>query len=304
MVKEPQGVLELMEQTDAAWQAEIAACDDVTAPERVSLREALGGLRREYAEADYPRREAIQGELRALIRRYEALSGGGGAVAVEAEAGAPVEAPVEAEPASEAVPEPTGGDAPHAPVPLGVEAGAAPAPARAASAETRAPEPPPEAPRAPQAPSPHAGARRPEAAPRVTGPVPHGAFRPAPAPEGGAGPEMNEAQADTANEGRDADREDGGGPSDRWEGAWGSARGSVRRWMALARLAVEHEVLLRKRETRFAELGVRVWQLGRRDALGDAAGDAGVRERLRQVEQVEAAIRANRDRRDDLRGPG
>lgn len=300
VVKEPQGVRELMEQTEAAWRAEIAACDDATAPEREALREALGALRAEYAEADYPRREAIQGELRALIRRHEALSRGAApeAAAPEPEATEAVAEPrIEAEPAPEIAPKPVP-EGPHAPVPLGVEAAMPREAGQAPPAPEPPPAPPPEPPRVAPSETPRLarGGRRPESAPRATGPVPHGAFRPAAAPETGPGPEP-EPQPEAGTEGGEA------GP-ERWRGGRGRTDSALRRWLTLARLAVEHQVLLSKREARWLELGVRVWQLGRKDALGDAAGDAGVRERLKQVEQVEAALRANRDRWDDLRGPG
>jgi hypothetical protein len=72
----------------------------------------------------------------------------------------------------------------------------------------------------------------------------------------------------------------------------------------VARLTLAYELLLRKRQARQMELGVRVWQLSRRDALGDAGADDGVTERLRQIERVEDAIRANRDRYRAVRDAG
>jgi hypothetical protein len=330
VVKEPQGVLELMEQTEAAWKAEIAAAGKAGAPEREALREELGALRSEYAEADYPRREAIQGELRELIRRYHALPGvmaqaaaAGAAPEVQTEPepeAAPEaepqpevhpEAQAEPEPAPEGQPEPEPEpvpeavaqtvpepEPPHGPVPLGGEAQPAPYALDAPEAAPAAPEAP-EPPQAPPVSGPRAaagGTRRPESAPRATGPVPHGAFRPAAAPE----PEA-EAAPEAGPEPRNEAPDDG---SEGWQQAWGRTDSTLRRWWARGRLALEYQVLLKKREERWQEVGVRVCQLGRKDALGSASDDAGVRERLKQVEQVESAIRANRDRWDDLRGPG
>lgn len=72
-------------------------------------------------------------------------------------------------------------------------------------------------------------------------------------------------------------------------------------WLyALSRLEVEHYVLLRKREIRQKEVGVRLWLLQEQGRLDEAGADAGVVQILRQVEQVDEAIRENRYRREAL----
>jgi hypothetical protein len=348
VVKEPQGVEELMARTEAAWQRQIDACDDATGPARIDLRDALAALRTEYGDADYPRREVIERELRDLIRRHDALSAREAAdapaphdpVPLGVEAARP---PEERDGEPEAEPEPAvaiGSEAeavpgaaeavPHAPVPLGVEAAppvgereadaaledvpeeapvavaeapdseAVPGAAREAPVESLEAEihfePAPHSPvplGAEAAPSRGGRDTAPGRTPRPgpSGPVPHGA-------PGPSRPVTEEA-ADAGSDPDTGAEPDGGWTDRRGRVGWGG------RWWAVARLTLAYELLLRKRQARQMELGVRVWQLSRRDELGDAAADAGVTERLRQIERVEDAIRANRDRyRAVRRGSG
>jgi len=300
VVTEPPGVQERMARTEADWQRQIAACDDATGPEREALRAALEALRREYDDADEPRREAIGQELQGLITRYEAL---GPAPEPEPAPHGPVPLGPEGGTARQAAapkrrsrrkgsPAPDGGH--HAPVPLGPEAGVPgegrpdSEPRKGGGGARRAHGPLPHGAPGPDRPGPPKGAR-------PAGPVPHGA------PAGGA----NAAEAEAGygpgagpKGGTDPSRAAGRRPG--WEGGLETAG----RWVARARLALECYVLTKKREERLMELGVRLRQLAQGEALDSAADDAGVRTRLAQVEEVEAAIRENRERDEALRSPG
>jgi hypothetical protein len=287
---EPQGVAELMERTEAAWQRQLEACADATADARAALVRSLAGLRAEYGDADYPRKAAIERELRALMRRHDALDQG-------VEPPAPSDDPFEPPPDDLDVPDaasitsqgvvPLGPEssvgshgeeraapahAAHGPVPLGPESAV-----RSAGESRPAPPPPPP--------------RPPSGAPR---PIPHGA----PGPVVGFADRPGDDPT-----GAGASEDDGGSA---WgaptPGGWTRAWGAVGRWAARGRLAVRAEVLLRKREARLAEVGVRIRQLEARGALATAPDDAGVRARLAQVAQVDTEIARVRARREALEG--
>jgi len=305
VTREPQGVAELMAHTEAAWQRQLDGCADATIEMRAALVADLAALRAEYGDADYPRKAAIEKELRALIRRHDALGAQDVAEDV-AEDAADAEAPAP-EPAVEAPPEPPpppppmpheveAAAEPHGAVPLGPESSVRPRSADPGPPESHGPvplgpesavrprTPPRPAPPPPRAQAAHGGA---------DGPIPHGA----PGPAAGfarrsAGPE------------RDAEGDDRPDEEDLWHdrpgGGWTRAFGALDRWVARARLAYRRELLLRKREARLAELGVRIRQLEERGIVAAAGDDAGVRARLAQVAQVDAELARVQARRETL----
>jgi hypothetical protein len=295
--KEPQGVAELMAHTEAAWQRQLDACADATIEMRAALVADLAALRAEYGDADYPRKAAIEKELRALIRRHDALG-------IDAEAPAPepaVEAPPPEPPPPPPPPPPMPDQVeapaePHGAVPLGPESSVRPRNAEPGPPESHGPVPlgpesavrPGEAPR-PAPPPPRARATHGGAA----GPIPHGA----PGPGSGFasrsdGPER-EAEGDDRPEADDLWHDSPGG-------GWTRAFGALDRWVARGRLAYRRELLLRKREARLAELGVRIRQLEERGIVAAAGDDAGVRARLAQVAQVDAELTRVQARRESL----
>lgn len=286
---EPQGVAELMERTEAAWQLRLEGCADATAEARAALVRSLAALRAEYGDANYSRRSAIERELRALMRRHDALD----------RASWPGPAEPDADPfqplPDEEVDADTAPHLPHGPVPLGPESSVRPrggdeqpAPAHAwpvplgpesavRAREGAHPAPPPR-----PAPRPPGGATR---------PIPHGA----PGPPPGFAPREDPTGAGASDD-------DASPWSDPAPGGWTRAWGAVGRWVALGRLAVRQEVLLRKREMRLAEVGVRVRQLEARGALAAVRDDAGIRARLAQVAQVDAELAKVRSLQEALGG--
>lgn len=307
VIKEPQGVADLMAHTEAAWQREVDDCDDATAEARAALVADLVALRAEYGDAAYPRKAAIEKELRALIRRHDAL--GADTAEPEAETGEaapPGPVPLAPESAARAdrwehaetpphphgpVPlgpessvRPRGGDAPmgtahepHGPVPLGPESAV-----RSAGGHRPAPPTPP----------------RPRPGANAPGPIPHGAPAP-PGPGAGFAPRPGEDPTHGHS-----DDDSGGAPWTDPAGGWSPrARGRIGRWVAWGRLAIRYEVLLRKREARLSEVGVRIRQLEEKGAAATAGSDAGVRARLAQVAQVDAEIAKVKAQREALGGP-
>jgi len=286
---EPQGVAELMERTEAAWQRQLDECADATAESRTALVQSLAALRAEYRDANYSRRSVIERELRALMRRHDALAQG---LAPPQPAADPFEPPPEEDVDEEVQPH-----LPHGVVPLGPESSVRPRGRDEHAAPFHAPHgvvplgpesavrssgEPRSAPQAPPPPRPPAGAAR---------PIPHGAPGPAP----GFAPRDDPTGAGASDD-------DTSAWNDPAPGGWTRAWGALGRWVALARLTVRVEVLLRKREARLSEVGVRIRQLEARGALGAVGDDAGVRARLAQVAQVDAEIAKVRARREALGG--
>ncbi len=91
------------------------------------------------------------------------------------------------------------------------------------------------------------------------------------------------------------------GPAPSRGGATGGLGETVSRWSRWAYGQVDYQVLCRKREVRLSELGGRIHDLANAGRLHEVTEDEGVRRILAQVDEVDAAIAANREQISELR---
>ena len=105
-----------------------------------------------------------------------------------------------------------------------------------------------------------------------------------------------DASADTAHRSpsfSDAERGDVG-PTPSRGGATGSAGRQAVGWYQWAYNQVDYQVLCRTREKRLSELGGRLHDLQQAGRMDEVASDAGIARMISQVDEVDAAIAANR----------
>lgn len=268
-VKNAKEILKAMEAARTEWEQDARACDDGTVVIRDELRAHLDPWLETYATADGAEQAAIEKDFQALLKRYARLPKVGGAapkkkVASPAESGTGVGKKAasrekKAPAARKSTKNKTDDPAPHAPVFLGPEGGV----------PGGSPEP------EPKKTPPHLG--------------PEGAVR-----------DGSEGEGASASGG--AAGESGPSTAEKVEEAvldfLGSAGQTGGRLFAKWRIELIHQVLLRKQEGRLKELGERVRTLAEAGRLQNTADDAGVARILTQVDQVEEAMRENRERPD------
>ncbi len=275
-VKNPKQIALAMEAARTEWERDAKACDDGTAVIRDELRAHLGPWLETYPTADGAEQAVIEKDFKALLKRYERLPKVGKKTATKkarqvspAQSGAGVKkkaapkqkaAPASAKKpatAKKATAKKTDEAAPHAPVFLGPEG----------AVTGDSPEPEPKTTPA------HLG---PEAIVRD-------------------GSENKDASAAGGHEG-DAAPSTAEKVGDAVLDFLGSASEMGGHLFAKWRVELTHQMLLRKQEGRLKELGERVRTLAEEGRLRNAAEDAGVARILTQVDQVEEAMRENRER--------